>query len=266
MTVDLPSGRFFGDAPDVLFGVFHAGSGEVVRDTGILLCHAAPQEYSIVYWIVRQLALDLASAGFPVLRFDYHATGDSTGAAGEASLTRWVSDIGAAAEELRRASGVRRIGVVGMRLGGALAVRAIAAGLEVRDLVLWDPVVSGTEYVTLMERVDRRVHAERHYPENDLFPHRELFGYPFDEAMRRETESVNLLTEPLGQPRRMLVVSHGDNARHTALMERATREGIAAAHEVVDVPPLYADGIAPQETLFAHAAKRAIRAFLASRR
>ncbi len=265
MMVHDQSARFFGDPAHSLFGVFHVGRGDTVRDTAVLLCHAAPQEYSMTHWSMRQLATRLADVGFPVLRFDYFATGDSAGVSADASLARWVDNIDTAAEELRDASGVRRLSIVGLRLGAALAVRAVARGLRVRDLVLWDPVVSGTDYVAMMDKVDQRVLRSRHYPVSNRTPVGELFGYPFGDAIRRDTSSVNLLAEPLGAPRRLLIVSPGTQAAQvaqTALSVRAKADDLRVVQECVDDPLLYGETMDPLDTLLAHGAMRTIVSFL----
>jgi pimeloyl-ACP methyl ester carboxylesterase len=265
MTTFELSGRFFGDPASALFGVYHAGQGSIIRDCGVLLCYPAPQEYSIAYWSMRQLADRLAHAGFPALRFDYFGTGDSAGSSSDVSLARWVDDVEVAAEELRRASGVRRICIVGLRLGAALAVRAVARGLSVRDLVLWDPVLNGASYVSLMRSVDERVHQSRHYPVSDSHPPGELFGYPFSAVLEAATTAVDLLREPLGHPRRLLIVSPHDGGAHAPLLERAVREGLNASQEIVDDPIPYGPAIDPVETLFAHQGIKAIAGWLEAR-
>jgi len=259
------SARFFGDAEAPLFGVYHSGQGSIVRGCGVLLCSAAPQENSMTYWCVQQLAVALAESGFSTLRFDYFGTGDSAGTSAEVSLARWVDDIESATEELRRLAGVRRICVVGVRLGAALAVRAVSRGLAVRDLVLWDPVVDGASYVALMRTVDERVHRSRHYPVSNVPPVGELFGYPFGAAIDAETCAIDLLHEPLGNARRILVASPREDFLHSAFVQRALSDGVNTAHEMVNDPILYSIDANPIETLFAHHGISSIVAYLNGR-
>ena len=96
--------------------------------------------------IFRVLAARLAREQSAVLRFDYHATGDSPGDDEAGDLAGWTQDVGVALRELVARSGVTRVVCVGARLGATLALRGAAASLgETARLVLWDPVVDGDE-------------------------------------------------------------------------------------------------------------------------
>ena len=70
-------------------------------------CQPLGHEYIRAHRTFNQLAAGLARAGFPVLRFDYSGTGDSSGADEMGSVKRWMADV-------REAMGVgpprRRIG------------------------------------------------------------------------------------------------------------------------------------------------------------
>jgi len=105
---------------------------------------------------LRKLAMLLAKDGFHVLRFDYYATGDSSGHSRDGNLSEWRANIVAAMEDIRECAGTRRISVVGFRLGAALAV---AAAIDVVNLVLWEPVISGDAYVEGLRALHRRQYA-----------------------------------------------------------------------------------------------------------
>ncbi|MFX6285199.1 hypothetical protein ABTF64_19930, partial [Acinetobacter baumannii] len=83
----------------------------------------------------------LSRAGFHVLRFDYHATGDSSGASGEADPVLWPDDVLLAAQVLKQASGDLPISLVGLRLGALLAARAVGLNsinqITFDQLILW---------------------------------------------------------------------------------------------------------------------------------
>src|SRR5581483_1362674 len=131
---------FFGDSKRRLYGVLQEPVGNA-RETGVVLCYPAPQEYHMTHWAFRRLAALLAKAGFPALRFDYSCTGDSSGSAHAASPEAWAQDVAAAAAELKDLTGVRKVALLGMRFGAAVATRAVATlGLKVSHLVLWEPV------------------------------------------------------------------------------------------------------------------------------
>lgn len=257
---------FFGPADRRLFGIHHAGRGDTLRDTGVVLCYAAPQEYRMVHWAYQKLAVLLASKGFSVLRFDYSCTGDSAGDSADAALDQWVDDIRIAADELRDSAGVRRVSLVGMRLGGVLALRAATAGLTVRDLVLWDPVVDGQRYFNQIEKAESWVSKLHPYPVADYAVAGEINGYPVSAQMQADLRAIDMMTEPLAQPRRVLVVAPTTDAGHTKLVERMKASDVPVAYAVVEDPLLYWERTYPVDTLVAHAGPRAIAAFLSEGR
>lgn len=172
-----------------LCGALHEPSGSP-KSTGVLLCYPGVQEYNPTHWAFRKLAGLLAREGFHTLRFDYSCTGDSAGDAYGAKVEHHVEDIATAAEELRDATGVGKVSLVGMRLGALLATDAVSRGLQVRDLVLWEPVGDGREYVGDLERLDE--HLASHKQHRITEPRIELAGYPFSRRMREELEALSL--------------------------------------------------------------------------
>ncbi len=257
---------FFGPASHRLFGIHHSGRGDTLRDTGVILCYPSPQEYRMVHWAYQKLAVALASNGFSVLRFDYFGTGDSEGRSDEPTLDQWVDDIRMAADELRESTGARRISLVGMRLGGMLALRAAAEGLAVRDLVLWDPIMDGTRYLNQIEKAENWVSKLHPYPVADYAVAGQILGYPVTERMKADLQAINLLTVPLAQPRRMLVVAPIEDAAHKEFVDRAIAAGVPVTYTIVDDPMLYWERTYPVDTLVAHAGPRAITAFLSEGR
>ncbi len=139
----------FGPPTRRLFGIFHP-SESVSQDKGsVLICPPFGQEALRSHRFFRVMADRLARAGFSVLRFDYHGTGDSPGDDTDGELDGWRRDVLAAHEELRRltASASRRISWLGARLGGTLAIQAAQSSrLVLERLVLWEPVVNGKHY------------------------------------------------------------------------------------------------------------------------
>lgn len=139
---------FFGSGQRRLFGIYEPSRRARSRPAAALLCHPWGAEYLHAHKSMRVLANMLAEAGVDTLRFDYYATGDSGGADGDGDLAGWRQDVLTAAEELTSLSGAQRITVIGMRLGGALAMTAASdLGKQVERVVLWDPVVNGAHYI-----------------------------------------------------------------------------------------------------------------------
>jgi alpha-beta hydrolase superfamily lysophospholipase len=129
------------------FGWLHRAGGPP-RGMGVLLCRPLGYEALCSYPSYLQLAQQLADAGFDVLRFDYHGTGDSAG--GDADPDRvaaWLGSITAAAATLRAASGCTQLALFGVRMGATLAARAAQQMGGIDSLVLWAPCVGGRAFL-----------------------------------------------------------------------------------------------------------------------
>jgi pimeloyl-ACP methyl ester carboxylesterase len=221
---------FFGTGRRRLFGVHQEPIAARARRHGVLLCYPGMHEYGALHWAFRKLAGMLVREGFDVFRFDWSGTGDSSGEAGDAALDDWVEEVALAADELRDASGAGRLTVLGMRLGAAIAARAVAKGLATSHLVLWDPVVSGRTYLAELDALDRHRNMRLLHPIRG--EHHELLGYPFSPAARRETESIDLLAE-LPATARVGVFANIDRPGHAELAARARALGAAVVRQVV---------------------------------
>jgi len=210
---------FFGDSSRQRFAVHHDAARETT-DHAVLICAPIAQEYMRTHWALRRLAAELVRAGLPVLRFDYTGTGDSAGDPSDASVDVWTQDVCDAASELRDASGAARVSVVGLRFGATLATLAAAEKLKLRDLVLWDPVLSGAEYLTSLRQMHRRMLVDpNRFPQAllDRFGRGqarrfrstsdELLGFGFPSDLARDIETVDLMKHPPRRARRVLVLS-----------------------------------------------------------
>ncbi|WP_321798058.1 serine aminopeptidase domain-containing protein [Caballeronia sp. J97] len=125
------------------FGWLHVGQG----NHGVVLCNPFGHEEAWGHKAMRYLAEDLSRRDIPVLRFDYLATGDSVGIDHESDrLDHFVADIGAAIERLRHETGVTKVTLCGLRLGGTLAALASHHPL-VDSLALLAPVMNGRHYL-----------------------------------------------------------------------------------------------------------------------
>jgi pimeloyl-ACP methyl ester carboxylesterase len=187
-----PMRPFFFGRDRRLYGALHEARG-AARGVGVLLCYPGVQEYNVTHWAFRRLASLLVRAGFHVLRFDYSCTGDSEGETHDGRVDHWLEDIATAADELKDAAGVRKISLLGLRLGALLAARAVSAGLEVKDLVLWEPVFTGAGYVAELERLDEELLTRK--MQRIVWPRVELAGHPFPSSLRAALLGSSL--EPL---------------------------------------------------------------------
>jgi uncharacterized protein len=226
---------YFGSAGKQLFGMYHPASGHQSREVGVLLCYPGVQEYMYSHWAYRNLAAQLSRAGFHVLRFDYYATGDSAGDSRELTLAQGQEDIATAAQELKDVAGVSRVSAVGMRLGAALLALASSKGLSLEDVVLWDPVVSGAEYVrelTALEASQRRAWRQPAPVDPEV-----LLGYPFPPSLRAELNALDLLgLRALGARRAVLVLTEQRPA-YAALEKQLASSGSVVETLRVTAPP-----------------------------
>jgi pimeloyl-ACP methyl ester carboxylesterase len=141
---------------DGCLGFHHPAGGRC----GIVMCGAWGYEELILRASWRRLADMLADSGFPCLRFDYPATGDSLGDPGLVHFGDWVRATERACGILR-AAGVTDIVLLGHGIGslvaGAAAARVGAAGLVLlapvtgrrflRRTAHWAAMVASTESV-----------------------------------------------------------------------------------------------------------------------
>jgi alpha-beta hydrolase superfamily lysophospholipase len=138
---------YFPSGDQTLFGWLHPARGPATSDAGVVICNPFAYEAVCAHGSLRAFADICAAAGIPALRFDYSGTGDSSGIVGEGDqISSWCDDIRAATEFLERTCGVRRICLLGVRLGALLAGLAAAQG-AIDAVIAVVPVTSGRRYL-----------------------------------------------------------------------------------------------------------------------
>ena len=143
---------FFGGGERRLFGVYEAAR-RVDSTRAAVLCPAWGTEYIHAHRAMRRLAKMLTAENVHTLRFDYFGVGDSAGETEAGDLRGWETDIRTAVEELKDSTGATQVSLVGLRLGATLAANvAVEEAANVGSLVLWDPVVYGTEHLAELYR------------------------------------------------------------------------------------------------------------------
>src|SRR5882672_10364144 len=139
LATDFPvvtSSFWFGTSGRPLAGWTHLPASDRMYDCGVVLCNPFGIEMMSTRRAFRHLADRLARRGVPVLRFDFDGTGDSAGTDHDAArVERWMESIDHAIHQLGQVSGVKRVALVGLRLGALLA-RAYAARHPLHGLVL----------------------------------------------------------------------------------------------------------------------------------
>jgi alpha/beta superfamily hydrolase len=128
---------FFSAAGEECFGIFTEPLGASADITVVLLNGGryAPMGRNRT-WV--RLAHHLAAAGFPVLRFDYHGVGESTGRVSRFRFSHpFVQDLQSALGWLRRQGHGRAVVLVGTCFGARTILAAAEHIAELRGAVLW---------------------------------------------------------------------------------------------------------------------------------
>ena len=181
---------------------------------GVLIVPSFGWEDVCSYRPLRFLARTFAAEGLPAMRFDLPGTGDSSGDARDPGLfDAWIQSVGDAAAELRAASGVEEVAVVGVRTGAMLAVIAASRGADFQDLILWAPAATGRAMLREFHAFSKLARAE--YANSDPSPPQpipglEIGGFLIAPETLSALETLDLSTLPTMHARRVLVLSRDD--------------------------------------------------------
>lgn len=154
-----------------VFGVFHPadptdraepGDRPVHRPGPVLIVPPWGWHDVASYRSRRTWAEHLAKRGHPTLRIDLPGTGDSAGQAGTPGLVgAWIEAVGEATRWLGAVDGNAPVTLVGLGLGGLVALHAIARGAPAGGVVLWATAGSGREEVRRL-RAFARLQPDRY--------------------------------------------------------------------------------------------------------
>ena len=229
---------WFGPAARPLAGHLHLPA-DGPRDLGVIIC-GPPYGWEDVcaYRPLRLLATSLDGRGLPVLRLDFPGAGDS---AGDARFDAWTAAVGHAAGRLRTA-GAGRIALVGIGLGGAVALAAADRGLDVDALVLWEAPVTGRAWLRATAAYQRLVAVE-HRTSQPLAPSleegdTEAAGFLLTAALTADLAGLDLADVPDGawpaaRRRPAALVVGGTDRRVTSVSRALSLRGVEAAVAVV---------------------------------
>lgn len=231
-----PTPLLFGESRQPLYGVYYGTTSSLETGRAALLCPPIGHEYMRSYMTLDKLARRLASRGWPALKFDYLATGDSVGATGDGNCDAWRKSIALAGSELLERSEARTLLVVGMRLGATLAASLPSDALPIEVLVGWDPVVVGADYLADLQALHESSLALLHtgwrradaVARND-----ELIGFDYPEAMRDSIAAMDMRQSLSGFRGRAFLVSSSE-CRDA---ERCREIAAAAGDCMVEVVP-----------------------------
>lgn len=134
---------FFGDEHQ-LFGILSEPTDMEPRKTGVLILNSGLVHRSGPFRMGVEIARELTARGFPVLRFDQSARGDSERRSGVTVVEAANLDIDLAKDALRSNSGVESVVLAGLCSGADDALRHIASADDVVGSLLMDPFAPRT--------------------------------------------------------------------------------------------------------------------------
>lgn len=239
------SAFYFESGGRSLFAWLHQPAG-AVADHGVLICPPLGHEQVHSHRTLRHLAEKLAAQGFAVMRFDYHATGDSDGAEGDPQrLATWKANVSDAVDWMRREGGCRKISLVGLRLGAALAA-LYAEQHEVESLVLWSPVVKGRRYVRELTALNQTAQLAGGGSTGI-----EAMGFVYPNELAGELAQIDLVSGSV-RSRQVLIASNGNAAGDSLLLDHLSKQGVVA--ELMELPGYEGMMAEPHDTEVPHEA------------
>lgn len=246
---------YFGTDEKLLFGCYHTLQTVPVSDCGIVLCYPMGQEYIRSHRAFLQLAFRLAHDGFQVLRFDYYGTGDSAGDCEKGNIRQWIFDISTAIDEIKKRSGLSKVCLVGLRLGGALSVMATAERDDVDSMVLWNPVVSGNAYIAELKRHQKNMirysYVSGVKTKNKGFS--EILGFRISDVILSELGKIDLLQIDHRPARKICIIENGEEPDAKQLKDHFVRFDNQLNYQSLSDPKIWLEepnkGLVPHRTL-----------------
>jgi amino acid adenylation domain-containing protein len=176
-----------------LFGVhYKPQNNQQSQSHAVLICPPLGHEYSRSHRNLQQLALQLGQAGFDSFRFDYTGTGNSSGSTGEALASDFINNIKTAAGFFKEHSQCQKLSIIAMRMGTPLAVSADIQNIE--NLILWDPIVKGSNYINLLEGFHDAALSklERFRVKRKRSAIHQLYGYAMSQQQKESLLSLEM--------------------------------------------------------------------------
>lgn len=138
---------FFESGRASLFGILHTPPQTSNRQ-GIVFCHPFMEEKLWAHRVFVSFARKLAMLGYTILRFDYFGHGDSEGDFEQSTVKTRLTDIHAAIEFLKSSCpDLEFINLLGLRFGATLAGIVASERKDIAKLMLWEPVINGSNYM-----------------------------------------------------------------------------------------------------------------------
>jgi alpha/beta superfamily hydrolase len=135
-----------------LYGVLYHARDE--KKGAIVVCSPEGDERIWSQRVLVNFSRLLAAHGYSVLRFDYMGQGESEGTYEESTISTRREDVESAIGFLLERTRSAQAGLLGLRLGGAIACLAASRNSSVNSLALWEPVTDLRAYLYNLLRVN----------------------------------------------------------------------------------------------------------------
>lgn len=225
-----------------LFGILHAAQGQLRG--AFVFCHPFAEEKLWAHRTYVSFAREVAARGYAVLRFDMTGHGDSDGQFARADVDTYLADVRRAVDEVAsRVPTGTPLGLLGLRLGAALAAQAADNDPRIANLILWEPVTDGAKYgqevlmanLAMQMAAYGKVMVER----KDLVKKMEsgetvnVDGYDVSHAMFQQISAIRL-DQQVGQFRGRCLVVQVDRAERPL---RKELQALAARYAQATIAP-----------------------------
>lgn len=219
------------DGDEAISAWQHTPLAGEIKDTVVLICPPIGYEYTHSYRSLRRLAERLCAAGFVVIRFDYYATGNSSGCIlDENCLQRWIGNINIIADHINASYPGFKQCWLGLRLGATLAVKA-NENRQADALVLWEPIISGRAYIRELEALSLLSSSAGDVSLDYL----ESAGFLIPTETANQIKKINLRKQhPLTPGTRVLHLARDDRPLDDAFIQGLQEQGMDAAIHAIE--------------------------------
>ena len=198
---------YFTSGTHTLFGWLHSPHGVPSSNMGLVICNAFGYEAICAHRSIRAFAQNVASAGVPVLRFDYSGTGDSEDIDPNSDqLEAWTRNVIDAVAALRRHTGIEQVGLLGFRLGAMVAALAAAQGADATALIAVAPVISGRRYLRELRTIRMAAPVDAPPKKTDGPESFEVSGFSLSAATVAALSNIELVNLALPSVTDLLVI------------------------------------------------------------
>jgi len=207
---------FANSSGERIYGTFFSPTGMEKAKKGVLLCQPIAEEKIRVKRVFINFARFLCKKGYGVFLFDYFGEGESAGNFEDASLDTRTLDTVCALNYCYGYGQFNFFGIVGLRLGGSIALIASEEAKSLDFVVLWQPVINGYEYfqewlktslaaqlVVYKEIKFNRKQLEEQLQCGNVI---ELEGYSITDLLFQNLRKLNLIEHKVCKSRKYLLV------------------------------------------------------------